>query len=324
MSVSSNPNAPLNNYLATLAEDFDKIRMRYLDEFATIGDISKCYNPSDKLNNYFQKSEEGHSRLNSKIVDYWEGKRELVKEIKGNKLAGNEGYFEYFKEVFSVQYGFFENQFPDVLTEYLEDQTRGYDLIEKLFRQEIRVSLSPIEYLRAIQFELIMIFAFMEDLYHRENKSYDALIFGESYDLNRPSKHNYIRLLYGAVTNKIIVDKIHDKLNGNYFHQTKIEFRKHFNSPQKFKPITWRGTQTALVLLFNGRNQPYIKGLKTLNSNKARIIVDHFVKIDGEEFNEHSLGSVPQNIQTYQKSKDAELIIELLEEINELIASKKQ
>lgn len=257
-------------------------------------------------------------RLYDLIIDYYEGDGLLVKELDVKNLAGDRGYFAQWKIIYQRQYYFMKSEFPESLEEFIECEVDCRELVEILETEPF--NLQDQEFLKAVRFQIIQIFRWLEELYVNEYPSYEQLLLGERHVRGLPTKVNYIQLDYGDKRHEVM-RHVYNYLNGSNFDITYEDFKRHFLPPKAFRKITWRGGKALLALLFYGSNNNKTFGpvprLKLVN-NPTKVILEHFVDENGKDFSADVIISTSRKVKQQKSVRESETIIELLRKINDM------
>lgn len=307
-----------STYINDVSDAFVECKKLYTYHFEGSKLESSCIN-ENKRQQYIQGISYRNApvrRLYDKIVDYYEGDDLLIKEVDIHLSCGNLGYFELSKNVYLRQYRFMQSEFSESLEEFIRDEIDCRELVVTL--ENDSNALTDVEFLKAIRFQIIQIYRWLEELYALAYPSYDQLLLGERHVTGLPATYKYIRLSYGDKRNEVM-KQVYDGLNGHYFDITYEDFKRHFQPPAAFKKITWLGSLNAIVLLFYGKAD--FKGFGTVTklhviNNQTSVITDHFVKADGSNFSPDSIASQSQNIEFQKTIRNADRIVSLLLKIN--------
>jgi len=271
------------------------------------------------------------SRLTDKVLNHYEI-GEFDTEIKYNSVNNHMGYFEYAKAVFFKCFRYLNSQFPKEIDEYFDDVEEAQALVEDLTHRP--ATLSDAEFYKAILFEFIQVFKWLEEQFYWLYPFYDPQLLKydkfeqvslsyERFSKISSSHREYMILDYGDKNDEVI-KMMHDALNKIYIEDISLDkFSKYFTSEPPPEKLRWRKSAVGLLILFKGKEiplkfdeEPKLLRIKT-NGSAVKMICDNFLDEDGQTFDPKRVENNKKNLKS-EVNRGTEELIQLLKDVHNL------
>ncbi|RWY50392.1 hypothetical protein [Mucilaginibacter gilvus] len=303
-------------FIEPIDNDFQLIQSAYLDIASAFrrGDVisfkrlKAAWDVGDVLANPL-------SRVREAIVNYYED-GDFAKEVRSNLINNHMGALEFTKVVLAQQNQFIKIQFADTVTHYFNNVEDSQWQVEVMLNE--RDTMSDAEFYKAVQFQFIQYFKWLEEQFYWIYPLYQPYLLGYDDFKNSPNLPEHIQLNYGA-DNQAVIKDLHEFLHPAYIDDAFEVFAAHFQANSLYTKMQWKRTQKGLAVLFHGikTGKNYERIFLKMRNKVNSVISQHFINNKGKDITVENADKSKDSIDPGVSSKDGNDILILLKMLNE-------